>query len=196
LDDYTRFITVEEVMREYVPEVKVRKLNDQFAYRVKNAPYQAYFENDPLVLIDGLPVFDINKLMLVDPLKIKRLDIVTRKFISGKNAIEGIVSYGTYNGDFAGFQIDPKALVLDYPGLQLQREFYAPIYDTKEKAESRLPDFRNLLQWSPDITTNENGESQINFYTSDRPGKYVVVVQGINSNGVAGSKVAFFTVTK
>jgi len=196
LDDYTRFITVEEVMREYVPEIKVRKLNEQFAYRVKNAPYQAFFENDPLVLIDGLPVFDLNKLMLVDPLKIKRLDIVTRKFFSGKNAIEGIVSYGTYNGDFAGFQIDPNALVLDYAGLQLQREFYAPIYDTQEKAESRLPDFRNLLHWSPQITTNEKGESQISFYTSDRPGKYVVFVQGINSNGVAGSKVEFFTVTK
>ena len=196
LDDYTRFITMEEVMREYVPEVKVRKLDDQFVFRVKNTPLKTFFENNPLVLLDGLPVFDITKLMAIDPLKIKRLDLVTQKFYTGKNVNEGIVSYSTYNNDLASFQIDPDALVLDFQGLQLQREFYSPLYDTKEKAESRLPDFRNVLYWSPAIKTDEKGESQISFYISDRPGKYVVFVQGMTSNGAAGSKVEFFTVTK
>ncbi len=194
LDDYTRFITLEEVMREYVSEVRVRKLQEQFTYRVRNTPYNLFFENDPLILIDGLPVFDLNKLMAVDPLKIKRLDIVTRKFFSGRNAFDGIVSYGTYNADFAGLQIDPNALVVDYTGLQLHREFYAPAYDTNEKINSRLPDFRNMLHWSPELLLSDQGENQISFYTSDRPGTYAVFVQGIGDNGVAGSKIEFITV--
>ena len=196
LDDYTRFITMEEVMREYVTEVRVKKLKDQFSFNVKNAPYQVFFENNPLVLLDGLPVFDINRLMAFDPLKIKKLDIITRKYFLGSDVIEGILSYGTFKGDLDGFQIDPKALVLEYPGLQLQREFYSPLYETKVQQESRLPDFRNLLFWSADIKTDEKEKRKITFFTADRPGKYAVVAQGINANGVAGSEVIFFSVKK
>ena len=196
LDDYTRFITMEEVMREYVAEVHVRKLQDKLTFKVRHLPYPDFFENAPLVLLDGLPIFDMNKLMEFDPLKVKKLEIVAKKFFSGNDAIEGIVSYTTYKGDLNGFQIDPGALVLEYEGLQLQREFYSPLYATKEQTESRLPDFRNLLYWSPDIKTDEKGSKQFSFYTSDRPGRYAVVVQGINSNGVAGSKIIYFTVKK
>lgn len=194
LDDYTRFITMEEVMREFVSEVRVRKQQDQLTFRVRHLPYQIFFDGAPLVLLDGLPVFDMNKLMEFDPLKIKKLEVVTKKFYSGNDVIEGIVSYTTYKGNLDGFQIDPNALVLEYEGLQLQREFYSPVYVTKEQEESRLPDFRNLLYWSPDIKTDEEGSSALDFYTSDRPGRYAVVVQGINSNGNAGSKVVYFTV--
>ncbi len=95
-----------------------------------------------------------------------------------------------------GYELDPNALILEYPGLQLHREFYSPFYDTKEKFESRLPDFRNLLYWSPDIKTDEYGQAQVSFYTSDKPGKYAVVIQGINSKGLAGSKTIFFNVTR
>jgi hypothetical protein len=68
LDEYTRFITMEEVMREYVKEVHVRKQKDHFHFDVQNIPYQQFFDNDPLVLLDGLPVFDINRIMAMDPL--------------------------------------------------------------------------------------------------------------------------------
>ncbi|MGZ8549300.1 MAG: hypothetical protein ACXWV2_01510 [Chitinophagaceae bacterium] len=196
LDDYTRFITMEEVMREFVTEVRVRKQQDELTFRVKHLPYQVFFDNAPLVLLDGLPVLDMNKLMEFDPLKIKKLEVVAKKFYSGNDIIEGIVSYTTYKANLDGFQIDPNALVLEYEGLQLQREFYSPMYATKEQAESRLPDFRNLLYWSPDIKTDEKGSHDVNFYTSDRPGRYAVVVQGINSNAVAGSKVVYFTVNQ
>jgi hypothetical protein len=195
LDDYTRFITMEEVMREYVTEVRVRKQQENFNFKVKNEPLNVYFENDPLVLLDGLPVMDISKLMQFDPLKVKRLDLVTRKYFAGKDVIEGIVSFSTYKGNLDGFQLNPDALVVEYPGLQLQREFYSPVYETQEQLQSPLPDFRNLLYWAPDIKTGK-GNSKVEFYTSDRPGKYAAVVQGISSNGIAGSKIVYFTVSK
>ena len=36
LDDYTRFTTMEEVMREYVAEVRVRKEAERFHFKVLN----------------------------------------------------------------------------------------------------------------------------------------------------------------
>jgi len=62
--------------------------------------------------------------------------------------------------------------------------------------ESRLPDFRNLLYWTPDIKTGENGKQQVSFYTSDQLGKYAVVLQGLSASGNAGSKVFMIEVKK
>ncbi len=102
----------------------------------------------------------------------------------------------SYKGDLAGFEIDPRATVIDYEGLQLKRDFYSPVYDTQEQQLSRLPDFRNLLYWCPDVITNSNGKEQTNFYTSDQPGKYAAVIQGLSEDGRAGTAITYFEVKK
>ena len=194
LDAYTRFPTMEEVMREYVKEVHVRKRDKNFYYEVFNEPYITYFNNSPLVLIDGVPVFNVNKIIEIDPLKIEKVDIIATKFYRGNHEYDGIVSYSTYDGDLNSYQLDPNSLVVEYDGLQLQRQFYSPQYETDQQLLSRLPDYRNVLYWSPNFKTRNN-KQDISFYTSDLPGKYIVVIQGISDSGVAGFATSNFTVT-
>jgi hypothetical protein len=194
LDDYTRFNTMEEVMREYVANITVRKHDGHFHFKVLNYPYGLFFEDDPLVLFDGIPVTDINKIIEFDPLKIQKIELMNRKYFLGPYTADGIISFSTYKGDLAGFQFDPNVVILRYDGLQLQREFYAPVYDTPEKAESRLPDFRNVLYWSPDLNIDQSGQKQLSFYTSDVKGKYIIVVQGVTADGKPGSATSSFTV--
>ncbi len=194
LDNYTRFPTMEEVMREYVKEVRVRKRGKTFYYEVFNEPGVSYFNNNPLTLIDGIPVFDLNKIIDIDPLKIKRIDITATTFFKGNQQYNGIVSYFTYNGDLSGYQLDPNSVVAEYEGLQYEREFYSPQYETPQQQLSRLPDFRNVLYWSPILKTKK-GKNNISFYTSDIPGKYIVVVQGISDEGIAGCASFNFTVS-
>jgi len=196
LDDYTRFNTMEEVMREYITGVSLRKRQQKFYFRMLNDPYRLFFNDDPLVLLDGVPVFDIDKIIAMNPLKIKKIEVVNRKYYLGPLIANGIVSLTTYKGDLEGFQLDPNAVVLEYEGLQLQREFYSPVYETADQANSRMPDFRNLLYWSPDIKTDSYGQKQLHFYSSDQQGKYVVVIQGITANGKAGSQAFTFDVNK
>lgn len=196
LDDYTRFVTMEEVMREYVVDVRVRKQRDQYHYGVMNIPYKVFFENDPLVLLDGVPVFDISRIVAFDPLKIKKVEVVARRYLMDSIVYDGIVSYSTYDGNLAGFQLDPNALIVEYPGLQLQREFFSPIYETSSQADTRSPDFRNVLYWSPDVNTDSAGKKQISFYTSDLPGNYGVMIQGIDASGLSGSGIIRFSVRK
>lgn len=195
MDDYTRFVTMEEVMREYVAEVRVRKQQELYHFQVLNSPYKVFFENDPLLLLDGVPIFDIGKIVSFDPLKIKKIDVVTQRYYSGALVNYGIVSYKTYNGDLGGFQLDPAALVVEYEGLQLSREFYSPIYTAGNAQQNRLPDFRNVLYWSPEISTDKQGKAQLSFFTSEIPGTYAVFVQGITTGGSAGSSVITFSVT-
>jgi len=196
LDDYTRFNTMEEVMREYITGVSLRKRQQKFYFRMMNDPYRLFFDDDPLILLDGVLVFDADKIITMNPLKVKKIEVVNRKYYLGPMVSSGVVSFTTYKGDLEGFQFDPNALVLEYEGLQLQREFYSPTYETEKQINSRMPDFRNLLLWSPDIKTDVYGKKQIHFYSSDQQGKYMVVIQGITAEGKAGSQSFTFDVNK
>lgn len=193
LDAYTRFPTMEEVMREYVKEVHLKKRDKNFYYEVFNEPYLNYFNDAPLVLMDGVPVFNVNKIIEMDPLKIQKIDITTTRFFQGNQQYDGIVSYATYDGDLNGYKLDPNSLVVEYDGLQLEREFYSPQYETEQQMQSRIPDYRNVLYWSPHVQT-KTGQQNISFYTSDIPGKYTVLIQGISDSGIAGAATESFTV--
>jgi len=194
LDDYTRFQTTEEVMHEYIEEVHLPRSSGKVHFRVRNNLFNAYFDDDPLMLIDGIPVYDADKILAINPLKFRQIDIVARKFYTGALPNDGIVSYKTYEGDLGGYQLDPGAVAIHYEGIQLQQEFYTPVYDKGTPPSPRIPDFRNLLQWSPDINTGGEGKASLNFYTSDIPGTYLLFVQGITDRGQPGSKMVTFTV--
>ena len=195
LDNYTRFLTVEEVMREYVSEVNITHTHNQFHIKVLTAN-RFLDDGDPMVLIDGVPFFNIDKLFAADPLKIRKLEDVPFVYLLGPSYEAGIFSFTTYKGDMGGNEIDPHAVIMDYEGLEMQREFYAPVYDTEAAIASRMPDFRNVLYWAPNVTTNKNGSGGLSFYTSDEAGKYIGVIQGLTADGEAGSQYFTFDVTK
>lgn len=191
LDEYTRFANLEDVLREYVPGVLVRNRKDGFHLLVPDDNRREVMEN-PLVLLDGVPVFDTNRIMAFDPLKVQQLDVMMNRYVGGPLTYNGIVSLRTYKGDLAGFPLNPHALLQEYEGVQGQREFYAPRYDPPA-TPSRQPDFRNLLYWNPEVRTTATGTT-LTFYTSDQVGSYRVVVQGLTPTGLTGSTSLTFGV--
>ncbi|HZE84214.1 MAG TPA: hypothetical protein VE035_07880 [Puia sp.] len=194
LDDYVRFTTMEEVLREYVREINVNHQHGRLHVVMLNEPHHEFFDDDnTLVLLDGVPVTR-DKIFNYDPLKVRRLDVVPREYFQGPAAFSGIASFTTYKGDYEGLELDPRAVLFDYEGLQWQREFYSPEYPTEQQAASRVPDLRDLLFWVPDIHTAGKEKKEFSFYTSDMPGKYRVVVQGIMADGRAGARMMSFEV--
>jgi hypothetical protein len=172
--------------------VRIRK--DGFHFQVVDNINKRVLTEQPMVLLDGVPVFNINKMMAMDPLKIKKLEVIDSRYFHGPALYDGLVSFTTYKGDLEGFPLDPRVLVQQYEGLQYQREFYAPRYDTPQQKLSRLPDMRNLLYWNPQITTAGTDASKLDFFTGDQAGRYLVVVQGLANTGAAGSTSFIFEV--
>lgn len=193
LDDYTRFTVLEEVLREYVPGVVVKIKKRQFNIVVRDIVNHGVFNDEPLRLLDGVPVFDTDKLMQFDPLKIQKLEVISKVFFHGQSAFPGIVSFTTYHGDLAGFEPHPQSVTLDFDGLQAQRDFYQPRYDTEESKLSREPDPRTLLLWAPSVKVI-NGKAEIGFYTSDESGHFQIEIQCIGPTGKMGSFKSTFTV--
>ncbi|MFT3705647.1 MAG: hypothetical protein QM802_24980 [Agriterribacter sp.] len=195
LDDYTRFTTMEEVLREFVLGVLVGRSGGKFHLTVFDIPNNRLFRDNPLVLLDGVPVLNMEQIMSYDPLKVRKVEVVKRRYYFGAFLFDGIVNFVTYKGNLEEFQMDPHAVIMDFEGMQLQREFYEPVYETSEQINSHTADFRNLLYWSPDIHTDSTGNAQVQFYTSDLKGKYLGVMEGITPNGKAGSTTFTFEVS-
>lgn len=195
LDHYTRFNTMEEVLREYVTEVVVTRNRKGFNLYVPVYSNGSSVLGEPFILFDGVPVFDRgDKIISVDPAKVEKIEVVNRNYFLGPAAFNGIVNFTTYQGDLSNVEVGADAAVLNYEGLQAKREFYSPKYDTAEHASSRFPDFRNVLYWSPEVKADKNGKAVISFYTSDQPGKYNVSINGITKDGQPLSKTIHFQV--
>jgi hypothetical protein len=194
LDDYVRFVTMDEVIREIVENVKIRITSGHPYFRVKNALFNLFFDDDPLLLIDGIPVFKPEKLVETDPAKIEKIEVVSHRYVLGPSITDGVVSFRSYDGEFAGYELDPNAVAIQYNGLDRHREFYTPVYDAGDKGMPSIPDFRNELLWAPDIRIDTTGKATLPLYTSDLKGKFALVVQGITKDGRAGYSIVTFSV--
>lgn len=192
LDDYVRFPLMEEVLREYVRETFVTKEGKDFVISVLGG---AVLNNPgPLILVDGAPYFNTNRLMEVNPRKIKNLDVVRDYYIYNSVLFNGILNFTSYSPNVAASEINPNAVVLDYEGMQLQREFYMPNYDSADNKESRLPDFRSLLFWSPSTLIDSKDGGKLSFFTSDVSGTYIGIINGLSKTGVPGNGTFTFEV--
>ncbi len=184
LDDYTRFNNMEDVMREYVKGVWVRKLEGKFVFILPDNQNRLLIRN-PLVLVDGVPA-DVDKVMIIDPLKIKRVDVIMKKYYYGQLIFPGVVNLTSYKGDMAGLTLSTYIFSALYDGLQEYREFYSPRYDNISSNQNRIPDFRDLLYWAPRVNTDSNGKATLEFYSSEQEGNYMIVVQGMTEQSLTG----------
>ncbi len=190
LDDYTRFVLMEEVLREYVKEIRVRKSRDQYELRMLDHSQNVLFKESPLILFDGIPLSDANEILRYDPLKVKRIDLIKDAFLYGEVHYEGLISFHTYGGVLENFKLDAATTLLNYDGVQYERVFYTPKYGTEEEKKSRKADTRTLLYWNPNAAPHET----LKFSTSDIPGRYLIDIQGIDETGKPGRALSYLTV--
>jgi hypothetical protein len=69
-------------------------------------------------------------------------------------------------------------------GYQQPAEFYSPRYETLQARQSQVPDLRTTVFWKPDVVISEEHEEAVfEFYTSDVPTTYSVVIEGLTDDG-------------
>lgn len=170
LDDYNRFEDIATTFREYVPEILVRRRDRKIHFRNLNVLYGNTFQNDPLLLIDAMPVFDSDALSRLNPKGIKKLEVVNRHYFFQEDIFEGIIHLTSFKNDFGEFDLPRNALFIEYPGMQFPKSIPALIPDER----NRTPDFRNMLLWESGAKTNELGEQNVEFLTSELQGLFEI----------------------
>ena len=199
LDDYTRFPELEEVFREFVTKVSIRKkagtlqlfVWDQYSNN-RSIANNIFFEEPALVLVDGMPVSNLDRLMEVDPLRFKSIEGINKRYLIGDEEFHGIVNLISYKEDFSGREPFFNIELVNRSGIDQTYYFYHPDHGSASE-RSRIPDRRNTLYWNNQITISNKIEELL-FYAADVAGSYHIVVKGQTADGrlVEGSKM--FTV--
>ena len=179
LDDYTRFVKMDELFVEYIRTAIIRRRNKQRKIYIFG---EITHTTPALVLMDGVPV-NTDFALDFDPLKVETIDIIEKHYQLGEQKFEGIINFITYTGDMAGTDL-PEGLVSKlYHALEAPKEFYEPDHSLESLRKHTTPDFRNTLLWNPDVTIQSGKEVIVEFYTADDTGTYRIEINGITFDG-------------
>jgi len=194
MDDYVELPTIKEVFRELLHGVRLRDRDGYNEIRVMvyvrnvydGSTVLRYFDKGPLMLVDNIPVFNTDVIVSMDPNVVDQIEIVYGKQnrfkekILDRTAFDGILHFHM-NDDVDKNYMSPKYYQGNVSGFDQYKEFYSPDYQKDKR--TRIPDFRENLFWKPKLVTDENGDVEFEFYTSDLASDYLLIVEGISSRG-------------
>lgn len=191
-DDYVALPNMEEFLFELIPQVQVINYRDK-RYMVVTDDYGIISNYPPLILLDHVPLQDVESFLPVPPRLIDCIDIVNRVYIRGSNTYGGIISIRTREGDRAGIPLPSGSAFIPFSTFEADRETHFPEYPRDVPGE-RIPDLRTTLYWSAQEDLAAGKEKAIRFYTSDLSGEYMVVIRGVTGDGKLLRGVCAFTV--
>jgi len=191
LDDYTRFPVMEELFTEFIPEVRVRRMNNMRGLQVWQPDRLGsyYFtQGSALVLLDGVPVLNHEKILDYDPLLVKYIEIYSDSYLFGIRSFPGVVNFVTYKGSLPSMQFDSQVRIADFQGCAL------PLAYTCTGAGADYPDYRQTLYWHPLLTLAPGESVELECKTPAYSGRFDVVAEGLDASGDAVSAHATLNV--
>ena len=183
LKDFIRLPAMQEIFFELTPGIRLRSTRSGFEVRVNNPADNTVYDDPPLVMIDGVIINDLSILANLDPEIVEKIDAVRTPYLTGGLIHHGIVNVITMKGNFQNITLPDYAARLSYTFTEQLPSFASRDYSDEAAIKSRIPDFRNTLFWDPLVRPDDNGKVKVEFTTSDRPGNYVINIQGITDGG-------------
>ena len=135
------------------------------------------FEENPLMMVDALPVFDSDLLAGFNPKYFKNLEVLNREFYLNDRNYAGVISFTSYENNFGLFPVPDQVLYLDYPGVNPFITFQHG-FATAAVQNERIPDFRSVLFWD-----KVPSGSSFTFSTSKMKGLYEMRILTTDGSG-------------
>ena len=117
LDEYRQFLSIREVLLEYVIFVTKKKIDGVQKLFVRNKDYHFDAFLPSLVLIDGMPVYDIERLLNYDARRVHYINIYNDQYTFGNNIYSGVLSFVTRSGRLTNYPTERNMqyLVYEFP---------------------------------------------------------------------------------
>ncbi|MDX9727638.1 MAG: hypothetical protein RBT50_00100 [Bacteroidales bacterium] len=196
LSDYIQLSTLREVFKELVPGLASGGREENLTLTLTNRYPGISFNSPPLVILDGVPVYDLDKLLDIPSSRIEKVEVLSVRYFTGDIVTDGIINIVSHKGDLSAMEFDRSILRQEYDMLLDSYDIFAPDYSTDSLRLSRIPDYRNTLYWNPSVMTDSHGEAAVDFWTSDEAGEFLVITEFTASDGRRGRKVIPFRVAK
>lgn len=138
---------------------------------------------EPTVLINNIPIGGPAGVTLqsINVNSVERIEIRTRPSVL-YGSVNGIIA--VYLKDGHSFDSNFKGITpsFELKGFTRPMKFVSPDYQNPDQ-ETSMSDFRSTLYWNPELRRDAaSGNYKCRFFTSDLPGKYRIVVQGVTSD--------------
>jgi len=195
IDDFIDLPTLKEVLIELTPGVFPKERNNEpyLSFNGNKLTFSLINQYPPLLLVDHLPVFELEKLLLMSPKKINKVEVLNEIYILGNSTYGGIINIITRKGDLAGIDLPENSFFFDFTSFLPQEKLDFPRYEDQE-FDSENPDYRNCLYWSPNIKAAPGQQLELNFFTSDNNGDYEILIRGIGKDGSILQGKCYFSV--
>ena len=178
--EYIQLPNLEEFFYELVKEVRTTRIQKQ-TY-LKLVAYSQYPNLLPLILLDNIPIFDIDEFLKIPLNRIEKVEIIDEPYMLSGEMYSGVICVSTKRKDFAGIELNKKSLFFSY-NLLSGGNFNMADYSSENSNKATYR--HNLLFWDPDIDLIQNNPETLSFYTSDSKGEYIVFIRSINPTGKA-----------
>jgi hypothetical protein len=190
IDNYIQLPTLEEYFNGLPTLVKVRKHQGEKYFKVIGTQTELT-DFDPLVLVDLVAIDDPSKVLAISPTNISRIEVVNELYVKGDQTYGGIINIITKRGDFAAIDLPSSGIFINY-GFLADGSLYPKIYSPLLHS----PDTRNTLYWNPQFVLDKGNTAKVSFTASDTPGRYLIILNGINMKGETISQTSAFEVLK
>lgn len=196
LSDYIQLTTLKEVIKELIPGLAVTGRDEWEPLKLYNRYPGRAFISPPLVILDGVPVFNLEKLPDIPSSLLEKVEVLNVRYFTGDVMLDGIINIISYKGDLSVHEFDRSVFRQEYDMLAESFSVTTPDYSSDSLRLGRIPDYRNTLYWNPAISVGPEGTAEIGFWTSDEAGDYCVTVECVTSDGRRGKKVVPFSVIR
>lgn len=183
MDDYIKLPVMQEVFFELIPGVFMRKKKAEYEITISDPVDNKVYDKPPVLFIDGVVIKDPDLIANLDPEKVERIDAIKARYFVGDYMFLGLVNVITRKGDFSDVLLPDFAVRLFYRVTDPVGIFISPDYNSPERKQSRIPDFRNTLFWDPSVKTSKDLLAGIVFWTSDFRSDFDICVQGFSPDG-------------
>jgi len=165
-----------EISRELLPGVKFRTYNRIPTMQVFNPVTQSFFQETPLVVINGIPIRDLNVIKNLGSKQIDKIEVCQSERFFGSLIFPGVVAIQCSKSDDPDIPIGDDLIELNFEAIQQSSTLNIP-----SGKPAHEPDFRQILLWDPNIQPSK--QIDFDFLTSDVQGMFKLIVRGRYKDG-------------
>jgi len=178
IDEFVNLPNLEEVIQNLVPKTFVMRHDGEVHFLIKSEnPMMSMFP--PLILIDHIPVFDMEVIMAIPPSKLDHIEVIPEVYVLGEVKFGGIISFTSREGDLASIRLPEGSYFFDYLAFQPASIPQGARYS----GPGKIPDTRNTLFWMDQIELHKGTSQKVSFQRASIPGRYLILFRGVSSDG-------------
>lgn len=180
-EHYEQLDNLFEIARELVGPWRIRRSGNTHVHTLVCATSGAFLPGRPLLFVDGVMVFDLDKFMHLGSNQIEEIQVHNLNWVYGDMNIPGIIAIFTKTKEHENIQYQ-EGFVKEFNEAPANPVAYKTlVYNGRENSENSRPDLREVLLWEPE-TNLSNGKAELEFFTGDLSGEFLLVVQGFTAD--------------